>query len=114
MEWFPKRRFGDVAADAARRWPDREALVFGDRRWTHAEVSAEVDRVAKGLMAAGVRAGPADLLGTLIAAAIFDIVLIAPVLGTSPLEPMTVALALVAAMIAGTVARRLRRPKPNC
>jgi fatty-acyl-CoA synthase len=57
MEWFAKRRFGDVAAEAARRWGDREALVHGDRRWTHAQVAAEVDRVAKGLIAIGVRPG---------------------------------------------------------
>jgi fatty-acyl-CoA synthase len=57
MDWFRKRRFGDVAVEAARRWGEREALVHGSQRWTHAQVAAEVDRVAKGLMAIGVEAG---------------------------------------------------------
>lgn len=57
MEWFRKRRVGDVVAEAARRWGEREALVFEGRRWTYAELSGEVDRVARGLVAAGVQAG---------------------------------------------------------
>jgi fatty-acyl-CoA synthase len=56
-----RRRLGDLAADAARRWPDREALVFGDRRWTHAGFAEEVDRVARGLVGLGVR--PGDKVG---------------------------------------------------
>ena len=43
--------------DAAAVWGSRPAVVFGDRRWTHAEFAEEVDRVAKGLMAIGVEAG---------------------------------------------------------
>lgn len=57
MEWFAKRRFGDVAAEAARKWGDHQALVFEGQRWTHAQVSAEVDRAAKALIAAGVSVG---------------------------------------------------------
>jgi fatty-acyl-CoA synthase len=57
VEWFRTRRIGDVVEDAARRWGEREALVFAGRRWTYAELSGEVDRVAKGLIAAGVRPG---------------------------------------------------------
>jgi fatty-acyl-CoA synthase len=37
--------------------PQREALVFGDRRLTWAQTAAEVRRVACGLRAAGVRSG---------------------------------------------------------
>ncbi|MFT5530892.1 MAG: fatty-acyl-CoA synthase [Candidatus Poriferisodalaceae bacterium] len=48
---------GDVPERAARLWGDRPALVFGDQRWTHAEFSADVDRVAKGLIALGVEPG---------------------------------------------------------
>jgi fatty-acyl-CoA synthase len=56
-EWFEKRRMGDLPAEAARRWGAREALCFKDRRWTYSEFDQEVDRVARGLMAAGVRHG---------------------------------------------------------
>jgi fatty-acyl-CoA synthase len=57
MEAYRPRVMGELPAEAARRWGDREALVFGGRRWTHAEFAAEVDRVAKGLMGIGVEAG---------------------------------------------------------
>jgi fatty-acyl-CoA synthase len=50
-------RFGDLADAAAARWGDREALVFGDRRYTFRQIAAEVDRVARGLIHAGVRPG---------------------------------------------------------
>ena len=51
------RTIGELPAAAAARWPDREALVFGDRRWTFAEVEAEVDRAARALVALGVAPG---------------------------------------------------------
>ena len=57
MEWFPKLRIGDLPDRAAARWPDRIALVEGDRRWTHAEFATEVRRAAKGLIALGVEPG---------------------------------------------------------
>ena len=50
-------RLGDLPHRAAARWGDRTALIFGDHRETHAEFAANVDRVAKGLLAAGVRSG---------------------------------------------------------
>jgi len=56
-EWFRKRTFGQLPADAARRWGHREALVFKDRRWTWREFSAEVDHAAKALIAIGVEPG---------------------------------------------------------
>jgi len=56
-EWFEKRTFGQLPADAAHRWGEREALVFKDQRWTWNEFSAEVDRAAKALMAIGVQPG---------------------------------------------------------
>ena len=56
--------FSDRARDvfsgfetAARRGGERTALIFGDRRWTYAGLLAEVERVASGLAARGVRAG---------------------------------------------------------
>src|SRR5262245_4547455 len=48
---------GMLPAHAARRWGGREALVFRGRRQTFAELSAGVDRVARGLIALGVQPG---------------------------------------------------------
>jgi fatty-acyl-CoA synthase len=50
-------RFGDLTDAAAARWGDREALVFRDRRYIFRQIAAEVDRVARGLIAVGVRPG---------------------------------------------------------
>ena len=57
MEWYAKRRFGDLADETAARFGDREGLVFQDERYSFAEVAVEVDRAAKGLMAQGVASG---------------------------------------------------------
>ncbi len=56
-DWYPKRRFGDLPAEMALKFPEREALVFKQQRYTFAELSREVDRAAKGLMALGVEPG---------------------------------------------------------
>jgi len=56
-EWYPKRKIGMLPAEAARRWGDRPALVYRDLRWTYAQLDTEVDRVAKGLIAAGIGFG---------------------------------------------------------
>lgn len=56
-----QKRLGDLPAQAAQRWGGREAVRFGDRRWTHAEFAVEVDRVAKGLIGIGVQ--PAEKVG---------------------------------------------------
>src|SRR5215813_6506765 len=50
-------RFGDLPDAAAAWWGDREALVFGDRRYTFRQIASEVDRVARGLLHAGVQPG---------------------------------------------------------
>ena len=57
MDWYRKRRFGDLADDAAARFGSSEALVFEDNRYSFTEQAAEIDRAAKGLMAAGIEAG---------------------------------------------------------
>jgi fatty-acyl-CoA synthase len=57
MEGYRKRTLGDVLDEAAARWGQREALVFGSRRWTYVEVNAETDRVARALLALGVEPG---------------------------------------------------------
>ncbi len=50
-------RFGDLPDAAAARWGNREALVFRDRRYSFTLIAAEVDRVARGLIQAGVKPG---------------------------------------------------------
>ncbi|MEM7255613.1 MAG: AMP-binding protein [Pseudomonadota bacterium] len=57
MDWYRKRTLGDVLDEAARRWPNRDAFVFEDRVWTYAEWLEETNRVAKALIASGVRDG---------------------------------------------------------
>ncbi len=57
MQAYQPKVMGELPRRAARLWPDHEALVFGSRRWTHAAFADEVDRVAKGLIAAGVEPG---------------------------------------------------------
>ena len=41
----------------ATRWPGRTALTFKGMRWTYRELDVLTDRIAAGLMAAGVRRG---------------------------------------------------------
>src|SRR5262245_3323386 len=55
--WFPKQTIGQLPAEAARVWGAREAISFKDRRVTFADLSAAVDRFAKGLMAVGIEPG---------------------------------------------------------
>ena len=57
MDTSAVTRFGDLTGAAAARWGDREALVFRERRYTFRQIAAEVDRVALGLIGAGVRPG---------------------------------------------------------
>src|SRR5918911_3420422 len=48
---------------AATRWPDRDALVdcASQRRWTYAQLRAQIDALAHGLLAAGI--GKGDRVG---------------------------------------------------
>lgn len=57
MEWYPKRRFGDLADDMAGQLPDAEALVFGDLRLTFSELTVRIDDAGKRMIAAGVAPG---------------------------------------------------------
>jgi fatty-acyl-CoA synthase len=54
---------GEALEEAARRWPDREALVSVHQklRWSYADLLARVDRLAAGLAALGL--APGDRLG---------------------------------------------------
>ena len=56
-EWYTKKTFGSLVNTMAERFGEREALVFNDERYTFNQVKAEVDRVAKGLIATGVEPG---------------------------------------------------------
>src|SRR5581483_10299237 len=51
-------------AAAAERWGDREAVVWGDVRWTYRDLAREAARVADGLRALGV--GKGDPVGVLL------------------------------------------------
>ncbi len=53
----------DALRRTARRHRDRKALSFGDRRWSFAGLDRAVDRVARGLLEAGLVRG--DRLGAL-------------------------------------------------
>jgi fatty-acyl-CoA synthase len=55
--WFEKHTIGSLPERAVRRWGGREALCFQGRRWSFAELSDGVDRVARGLIALGVEPG---------------------------------------------------------
>ena len=51
------RTVPDLMDELARRFPDREALVGSDQRYTFAQLRTEVRRVARALHALGVRRG---------------------------------------------------------
>ena len=57
--WVEGLTIGQVLVRTARAFPDRDALVFPALgvRWSFAELMAEVDRAARGLLALGVRRG---------------------------------------------------------
>src|SRR3954467_3455302 len=47
----------DVIRRSARRWPERIAVHFGERRWTYEELDDAVSRVAARLLAEGLTKG---------------------------------------------------------
>ncbi len=56
-DWYPKKTFGSLPEAMAARFGAREALVFEDQRETFDAFSAEVDRVARGLIWLGIQPG---------------------------------------------------------
>ena len=56
-EWFERVALGTLPFRAARRFGAREALAFEGRRWTFEDFDRDVDRAARGLLAAGVEPG---------------------------------------------------------
>jgi acyl-CoA synthetase (AMP-forming)/AMP-acid ligase II len=57
-------RIHDLLASHAAVIPDRTAAVDGETRLTYAELSAQVDAIARALMAAGIR--PGDRVATMV------------------------------------------------
>ncbi len=51
----PERVLHRLFEDAARRFPDRTALIAAEGQYTYAQLDAEANRVANGLLARGVR-----------------------------------------------------------
>ncbi|MBM4243250.1 MAG: acyl--CoA ligase [Deltaproteobacteria bacterium] len=58
------RSLPDLVADCARRFGDREALVWGDVRWSYAELARQAAGAAEGLRALGVQ--PGEPVGVLL------------------------------------------------
>jgi fatty-acyl-CoA synthase len=54
---FSTQTLGSLPERAAQRWGAREALYFKGQRWSFSDLSAGVDRLARGLIALGVRPG---------------------------------------------------------
>ena len=57
MEQPKSRTLGDLIVEIAKRFPDREAIVFRRKRYTYRQFREEVDRRAKALLALGVGKG---------------------------------------------------------
>ena len=57
--WIEGRTIGQALRETARRHPDADAFVFTylERRCTWAELDQQVDTVARGLLALGMRRG---------------------------------------------------------
>ncbi len=57
MRSWSGQTFGRQFDETAGKFPDREMMVFGDRRITFGKAREEVDRLAKGMMRLGIRKG---------------------------------------------------------
>ncbi|TWU13962.1 Long-chain-fatty-acid--CoA ligase [Symmachiella macrocystis] len=57
--WIDGLTIGEMLRETAQRSPDADALVFPqlDRRWSYTQLDADVDHVARGLLALGVETG---------------------------------------------------------
>jgi fatty-acyl-CoA synthase len=56
-EWFEKKTLGTLLDEAAGRWGAREALTYEGRRWSFAQLQAEVDRTARAFIRLGILPG---------------------------------------------------------
>src|SRR5215471_1711722 len=57
IHWFPKRTIGSLLDERAKRDGMREALVFEGRSATFADLTREVDVLARGLIHLGIEPG---------------------------------------------------------
>ncbi|ACB75255.1 non-ribosomal peptide synthetase [Opitutus terrae] len=64
VPWPREQTLVDLLDEAARRWPERTAVVFGEEALSYHELHARADRLAAALRARGV--GPEVLVGLLI------------------------------------------------
>ena len=55
--WIDKMTVGEAVDRAGQRFGDLEALAFEGQRWSFAELRADCDRAARGLIQAGVKPG---------------------------------------------------------
>ena len=56
-DWFHKQTVGNLLNQAAARYGPREALMYEGQRWTFDAFRAATDRVARALIALGIRPG---------------------------------------------------------
>ncbi len=56
-EWFEKKTLGTLLDEAARRWDPREALYYEGRRWSFAQLQADIDYTARALSRLGILPG---------------------------------------------------------
>lgn len=56
-DWYERKSFGRLLAESAQRWTTREAIYHEGRRFSFSDLQAQVDRVAKGLIAMGIGRG---------------------------------------------------------
>jgi fatty-acyl-CoA synthase len=52
-----RNTIGDAVRRSAARGPEKVALIFGERRWSYAELDAGANRVANALLAQGLEKG---------------------------------------------------------
>lgn len=52
-----RNTIGDAIGRSAGKTPNKEALIFGERRWTYRQLDQAVSRLANGLLAAGLQPG---------------------------------------------------------
>lgn len=55
--WYEKTAICSLVDRAAQRFGSKEALYFEGKRWTFAQIKADVDRCARGLIRLGVKPG---------------------------------------------------------
>src|SRR5919206_811043 len=57
MEWFEKKTLGTLLDEATERWGAREALTYEGKRWSFAQLQAEVNRTARAFIRLGIHLG---------------------------------------------------------